>query len=49
VISHRRARPAVRRSPEHVADDLEAVVKEYPHFWLVEKHGEAGEVAKKLT
>ncbi len=36
-------------APGHVADDLEAVVKEYPHFWLVEKHGEAGEVAKKLA
>ena len=35
--------------PEHVALDLEAVVREYPHFWLIEKHGKAGEVAKKLA
>ena len=36
-------------APDHVALKLEAVVKQYPHFWLVEKHGEAGEVAKKLA
>jgi hypothetical protein len=36
-------------APGHVADDLEAVVKEYPHFWLMEKHGEAGDVAEKLA
>jgi hypothetical protein len=36
-------------APEHVAADLEAVIREYPHFWLIEKHGKAGEVAKKLA
>jgi hypothetical protein len=36
-------------APGHVAGDLEVVVKEYPRFWLIEKHGEAGEVAEKLA
>jgi hypothetical protein len=36
-------------APGHVAPDLEAVVEEYPHFWLIEKHGEVGEVAAKLA
>ena len=36
-------------APGHVAPDLEAVVEEYPHFWLIEKHGEAGDVAAKLA
>ena len=36
-------------APEHIAADLEAVVTEYPHFWLIEKHGRAGEVAKELS
>ena len=36
-------------APDHVASELEAVVKKYPHFWLVEKHGEAGDIAKKLA
>jgi hypothetical protein len=36
-------------APGHVAADLEAVVEEYPHFWLIEKHGEAGDVAEKLA
>lgn len=36
-------------APEHVAHDVEAVVKEYQHFWLIEKHGEAGKAAKKLS
>ncbi len=35
-------------APEHIAKDLEVVVEEYPHYWLIEKHGEAGEVAEKL-
>jgi hypothetical protein len=35
--------------PGHVASDLEAVVEEYPHFWLVEKQGEAGAKAEKLA
>lgn len=36
-------------APNHVAVDLEAVVTEYPHFWLVEKKGEAGEIAEHLA
>jgi hypothetical protein len=36
-------------APGHVAGDLEVVVKEYPHFWLIEKHCEAGSVAEKLA
>jgi hypothetical protein len=35
--------------PGHTAaSDVEQVVKEYPHFWIVEKHGTAGAVAKQL-
>jgi hypothetical protein len=38
-------------APGHTATDVEPgveeVVKKYPHFWIVEKHGEAGEVAAK--
>ena len=33
-------------APYHVADDVEAVVKKHSRFWLVEKLGEAGEVAE---
>ena len=36
-------------APEHVAKSLEGVVKEFPHFWVVEKLGEAGEVAEELA
>jgi hypothetical protein len=36
-------------APGHAAADVEEVVKEYPHFWIVEKHGEAGEMAQKLV
>jgi hypothetical protein len=36
-------------APGHIAADLEVVIKKHPNFWLVEKHGEAGEVAKKLA
>ncbi len=35
-------------APGHIASDVESVVAEYPHFWIVEKHGEAGERAKQL-
>jgi hypothetical protein len=35
-------------APGHSAADLEEVVKEYPHFWIIEKRGEAGELAAKL-
>jgi hypothetical protein len=33
-------------APGHVAAEREAVIEEYPHFWLVEKHGEAGDAAE---
>jgi hypothetical protein len=36
-------------APGHIAPECEAVVKEYPHFWLVDKHSEAGEVAEELA
>jgi hypothetical protein len=36
-------------APGHVAPNLEVVVKEYPLFWLIEKHGDAREVAEKLA
>jgi hypothetical protein len=35
-------------APGHVTPDVEVVVKEYPDFWLVEKRGEAEEIAEKL-
>jgi hypothetical protein len=35
-------------APGHVASEAEGVVKEYPHFWIIEKQGEAGDVAEKL-
>jgi hypothetical protein len=35
-------------APDHVAEDFEAVVKTFPHFWLLAKFGEAGRVAEKL-
>src|SRR5215207_6394275 len=38
-------------APGHTANDvdpgLEEVIKKYEHFWIVEKHGEAGEVGAK--
>jgi hypothetical protein len=36
-------------APGHVAADVEAVVRQYPDFWLVEKRGEAGDVAEELA
>jgi hypothetical protein len=36
-------------TPGHTAADLEAVIERYPHFWVLEKRGEAGEVAEKLA
>jgi hypothetical protein len=36
-------------APGHTASDVEPgveeVVKKYEHFWIVEKRGEAGEIA----
>jgi hypothetical protein len=34
--------------PEHVARDVETVVKRYPSFWLVEKDGDAGKLVQRL-
>jgi hypothetical protein len=38
-------------APGHIAIDVEPgveeVVKEYQHFWIVEKRGEAGDVAEE--
>ena len=34
-------------APDHVAPDVEVVVKKHPRFWLVEKLGVAGEVAEE--
>ena len=36
-------------APEHVAVGVEDVVKEHSHFWIVEKHGEAGDAAENLA
>lgn len=35
--------------PGHIASEYESVIAEYPHFWLIEKQGEAGEVAEELA
>jgi hypothetical protein len=36
-------------APKHVARSFEAIVQEHPHFWMIEKFGEAGEVAERLA
>lgn len=36
-------------APGHVADQVEAMVKDQPRFWIVEKHGEAGKIAQELA
>jgi hypothetical protein len=36
-------------APDHVAVNFEAVVKAFPRFWLIEKFGEAGEIAEELS
>jgi hypothetical protein len=36
-------------APDHVAENFEAVVKEFPRFWLIEKLGAAGEIAEELA
>ncbi len=36
-------------APEHVAAELEVTVKDYPHYWIVEKQGEAGVLAAELA
>ena len=35
-------------APGHVAPDVEAVVKESSHYWLVDKYGETGRIAENL-
>jgi hypothetical protein len=34
-------------APGHTAAKHEHVVRRYPHFWIIEKHGKAGEVTAK--
>jgi hypothetical protein len=36
-------------APGHVAENFEAVVKAFPRFWLLEKFGQAGEIAEELA
>jgi hypothetical protein len=36
-------------APAHVAESFEAVLTEYPGFWVIEKFGEAGEIAEELA
>ena len=36
-------------APDHVAESFEAVLQAFPGFWMVEKFGEAGEVAEELA
>ncbi|HEX2466924.1 MAG TPA: hypothetical protein VHJ54_01835 [Solirubrobacterales bacterium] len=36
-------------APDHVADKFEAVIRAFPHFWVIEKFGEAGQIAEKLA
>ncbi len=36
-------------APKHVARSSEAVVMAFPHFWIVEKFGVAGDVAEELA
>ena len=36
-------------APNHVAENFEAVVRQYPRFWLVEKFGTAGKIAEELA
>jgi hypothetical protein len=33
--------------PEHVAQQLESVISKQPDYWIVQKHGEAAEVAQQ--
>jgi len=50
VEDWRMARAAPNRfavAPDHVAPDIEVVVKKHSRFWLVEKLGVAGGVAEE--
>ena len=47
-----RARPdRFAVAPGHVAGEpgIETVIEKHPHFWIVEKHGEAAEEAERLA
>ena len=35
-------------APGHIAAEYEAVIAKHPDFWVIEKHGEAGEAAKAM-
>ena len=36
-------------APGHIAENFEAVIREFPRFWVVEKFGQAGEIAEQLA
>ncbi len=36
-------------APGHVAEEFEAVIREFPRFWVVEKLGRAGKIAEQLS
>jgi hypothetical protein len=36
-------------APGHVAENFEAVITAFPRFWMIEKFGLAGEIAKQLA
>ena len=36
-------------APGHVAENFEAVLKEFARFWVIEKFGKAGEIAEELA
>ena len=36
-------------APGHVSADIENVIEEQQHFWIIDKQGTAGEVAEKLA
>jgi hypothetical protein len=36
-------------APGHISADVETVIEEHAGFWIVDKQGKAGKVAKKLA
>jgi hypothetical protein len=36
-------------APGHVSADIETVIEEHTHFWIIDKQGTAGELAEKLA
>jgi hypothetical protein len=36
-------------APGHVAENFEAVIKAFPGFWLIDKFGDAGQIAEELA